>query len=90
MPDTEFKHLEDSVRAVKSLGLKVSVDSADNDELIRGGNAGADYILSISENNKHILDKIKSTPILIPAKQGSLKSLERIVELMIKKKKKIF
>ena len=90
MPDTEFEHLEDSVKAVKSLGLKVSVDSANNDELIRGGKAGADYILSISEKNKHILDKIKSIPILIPAKQGNLKSLERIVEIMIKNKKEFF
>jgi dihydropteroate synthase-like protein len=90
MPDTKFEHLEDSVKAVKSLGLKVSVDSANNDELIRGGKAGADYILSVSEKNKHILDKIKSIPILIPAKQGSLKSLERIVEIMIKNKKDFF
>ena len=90
MPDTEFEHPEDSVKAVKSLGLKVSVDSANNDELIRGGKAGADYILSISEKNKHILDKIKSIPILIPAKQGNLKSLERIVEIMIKNKKDFF
>ena len=26
MPDTEFNHLEDTVKAVKSLGIKVSID----------------------------------------------------------------
>ena len=34
MPDT-FEHLEDTVRALKSKGFKVSVDSANKDELIR-------------------------------------------------------
>ena len=30
MPDTKFEHLEESVRALKSKGYKVSVDSADS------------------------------------------------------------
>ena len=49
MPDTDFDHLEESVRAVKSIGCKVSVDSANADELIRGSKAGADYVLSINQ-----------------------------------------
>ena len=80
MPDTEFNHLEDTVKAVKSLGIKVSIDSANNSELIRGSKAGADFILSISEKNKHILDEVNSIPVLIPAKQGDLKSLERLIK----------
>ena len=44
MPDTDFKHLEESINALKSLGIKVSVDSSNNEELIRASNAGADYI----------------------------------------------
>ena len=60
MTDTEFNHLEDTVKAVKSLGVKVSVDSANDSELIRGSKAGADFILSVSEKNKHILNEIKS------------------------------
>ena len=87
MPDTEFNHLEDTVKAVKSLGVKVSVDSANDSELIRGSKAGADFILSVSEKNKHILNEIKSLPVLIPAKQGNLKSLERLIKEMIKNKK---
>ena len=39
MPDTEFEHLEDSVKA-KITRFKSFVDSANNDELIRGGSAG--------------------------------------------------
>ena len=40
--------LEDSVKAVKSLGVKVSIDSAKDSELIRGSKAGADFVLSVS------------------------------------------
>ena len=81
MPDTKFKHLEEVIKTLKSLNLKVSIDSADNSELIRGSKAGADYILSLSEKNLTIMDKINSVPILIPSKQGDLKSLEKIIEI---------
>ena len=86
MPDTDFKHLEESINALKSLGIKVSVDSSNNEELIRASNAGADYILSVNENF-HIVDKINCIPILIPSEQGNLKSLERIILEMLKRNK---
>ena len=35
LPDTEFKHLEESIKALKKLKLKVSVDSANENELLR-------------------------------------------------------
>ncbi|MEZ5829447.1 MAG: DUF6513 domain-containing protein [Hyphomicrobiales bacterium] len=44
--DTPFPHLEETVRALKEKGYKVSIDSADTDELLRGGKAGADFLLS--------------------------------------------
>ena len=87
LPDTEFKHLEKSVNALKKLKLKVSVDSANVNELLRGGKAGADYILSLNEKNLDIADKIKSIPVLIPSKPGDLESLYRAIELFKKKKK---
>ncbi len=90
MPDTEFSHLEEVVKTIKNLNVKVSVDSANNNELIRGSNAGADYVLSISEKNMHIMNEIRSIPILIPSKQGDLKSLERIIKIFIDKKKDFY
>ena len=87
LPDTEFKHLEKSVKSLKKIKLKVSVDSANENELLRGGKAGADYILSLNEKNLHIADKINSIPVLIPSKPGDLKSLFRAIELFKKKKK---
>ena len=90
MPDTNFDHLEESIRAVKSIGCEVSVDSANSEELIRGSKAGADYILSINEANLKIMDQVKSIPIIIPNIPGDLKSLENVIRLMIKKKRKFY
>ena len=87
LPDTEFKNLEKAVKALKKLKLKVSVDSANIQELLRGGKAGADYILSLNEKNLDIADHINSTPVLIPSKSGDLESLFRAIELFKKKKK---
>ncbi len=86
MPDTNFDHLEEAVKALKSKGYKVSIDSANRQELIRGANAGADYILSVNEKNLSILNETKSIPIIIPSKPGDLKSLERVINLAIEKK----
>ena len=80
LPDRKFPHLEESVRALKKRGFKVSVDSANDRELLRGGTAGADYVLSLSEKNIDIAKKIKSTPILIPASPGDLDSLFRVAK----------
>ena len=72
LPDTPFPHLEEAVRALKEKGYKTSVDSADPDELLRGGKAGADFLLSLNEDTLHIADKVKSTPVLIPKEHGDL------------------
>lgn len=90
MPDTEFDHLEEIIYKLKGEGLKVSIDSANSEELIRGGKAGADYLLSISEKNLFVTEGIKSIPILIPSSPGDLKSLERVIEIFLKNKKDFY
>ena len=65
LPDTPFPHLEDSVRALKEHGLRVSVDSVDPDELLRGGHAGADYLLSLTVDTLWMLEEVAATPVLI-------------------------
>jgi dihydropteroate synthase-like protein len=80
LPDTPFPHLEEAVRELKSMGLDVSVDSADPDELRRGGLAGADYLLSLTERNLAIAEETGARPVLIPAQHGDLPSLYRAAE----------
>ena len=75
LPDTPFPHLEDSVRALKDDGLRVSVDSMDPQELLRGGRAGADYLLSLTPDTLWIADEVAATPVVIgrtPQDEASL------------------
>jgi dihydropteroate synthase-like protein len=80
LPDTPFAHLEEAVRELKARGLAVSIDSADPDELRRGGIAGADYLLSLTESNLAIAEETGARPVLIPAHHGDLDSLYRAAE----------
>jgi dihydropteroate synthase len=80
LPETPFPHLADSVRALKAAGYRVSVDSMQSEELLIGGEAGADYLLSLHEENLWIADRVSSMPVLIPAKPGDLASLERAMQ----------
>ena len=80
LPDTPFPHLEEAVRELKAAGFQVSVDSAANDELQRGGRAGANFILSLTEASLDIAVETGARPILIPAEHGDLASLLRAAE----------
>jgi dihydropteroate synthase len=82
LPDTPFPHLEETVAALKEKGFKVSVDSADTDELLRGGKAGADFLLSLNESTLHIADVVAATPILIPKEHGDMASLYRAMDAL--------
>ena len=82
LPGTRFPHLEEAVQALRAEGFRVSVDSLQREELLRGGRAGADYLLSLDENSLDIADEVASTPVLIPARHGDLESLARAVEAM--------
>jgi dihydropteroate synthase-like protein len=88
LPDTPFPHLEATVRALKEKGYRVSVDSANPDELLRGGRAGADFLLSLNEETLRIADKVDSVPVLIPKEHGDLASLYRAMDALDAKKRK--
>lgn len=80
LPDTPFPHLEEAVQALKSEGYRVSVDSLDEEDLLRGGRAGADYLLSLKESTLWIADEVASTPVLIPEEHTDMESLYRAIE----------
>ncbi|AKH19271.1 DUF6513 domain-containing protein [Sedimenticola thiotaurini] len=80
LPDQPFPHLAESVRLLKSAGFQVSVDSHREEELLTGGKAGADYLLSLTEQTLWIADEVDATPILIPGTEGDLDSLQRAWE----------
>jgi dihydropteroate synthase-like protein len=80
-PDTPFPHLEETVRALRADGFAVSVDSAAADELRRGGAAGANFLLSLTEKTLNIAAETGATPILIPAPHGNVASLLRAAKV---------
>nr|WP_040580496.1 DUF6513 domain-containing protein [Methyloferula stellata] len=81
LPDTPFPLLEDAVRALKAEGFLVSVDSAQTEELERGAKAGADFLLSLTEETLWIAERYKVTPVLIPKVHRDLDSLWRVTEM---------
>jgi len=82
LPDTPFPHLEDAIAALRHGGYKVSVDSGDTTELRRGGKAGADFLLSLTEETVDLADEVAATPVLIPARHGDMDSLLRAMDRM--------
>ena len=82
LPATAFDHLEDSVRALKAEGFAVSVDSMDPQELLRGGRAGADYLLSLNLDTLWVAEEVASTPVLIPRVPADEASLAEAIEQM--------
>jgi dihydropteroate synthase-like protein len=88
LPDTPFPHLEEAIRALKQQGYKTSVDSANPEELLRGGKAGADYLLSVNEETLYIADEVASIPVLIPKEHGDMASLYRATDALDKKSRK--
>lgn len=82
LPATPFPHLEDAVHALKADGFRVSVDSMNQDELLRGGRAGADYLLSLNVDTLWIADEVAATPVLVSREPGDEASLYAAIDAM--------
>ena len=82
LPQTPFGHLEECVQALKAQGLAVSVDSLETDELLRGGRAGADYLLSLTPDTLWVAQEVASTPVLIGRTPADEASLHEAIEHM--------
>jgi dihydropteroate synthase-like protein len=80
LPDMPFPHLADAVRELTSAGLAVSVDSGNVVELRRGGESGASYLLSLTEDTLDVAIDTGATPVLVPASHGDMASLLRAAE----------
>jgi len=87
LPDTPFPQLETVIKTLKEAGFLVSIDSLQPADLLRGGKAGADFLLSLTEETLWIADEVASTPILIPAKHGDLSSLDNAIATLQSKGK---
>jgi len=82
LPETAFPHLEDAVAALKHEGFRVSVDSMRTEELLRGGRAGADYLMSLNIDTLWVADEVASTPILVAREPSDTASLDAAIDAM--------
>jgi len=87
LPGAPFPHLVDCIRALKQEGFTVSIDSLEDADLLAGGKAGADYMLSLTEKSLWIADEVETTPIVIPQTHGDLSTLDRAIEILQRKNK---
>jgi dihydropteroate synthase-like protein len=85
LPATPFPQMEDAIAALHKAGLSVSVDSSDAEELRRGGRAGADFLLSLSEETAALAEETAATPVIIPATPGDLDSMTRLAERLARR-----
>ncbi|HVE08261.1 MAG TPA: DUF6513 domain-containing protein, partial [Paraburkholderia sp.] len=83
LPDTPFPHLEDAVHMLKEAGYRVSVDSMLTDELLRGGRAGADYLMSLNADTLWIADEVPATPILVARDPRDTASLHQAIDTLL-------
>ncbi len=88
LPNTPFPHLAETIQSLKSEGFAVSIDSLETEDLLIGGKAGADFMLSLHEDSLWVLDQVDAIPVLIPAKHADLDSLDRAVAAMNAKNRK--
>jgi dihydropteroate synthase-like protein len=86
LPDTPFPRLREAVQALKAQGFLVSVDSADPDELRRGAEAGADFVLSLTEKTLDLVAGTRATPVVIASRHGDLDELVRAAEKAARQK----
>ncbi len=82
LPGRDFDHMEESIAALHEQGFAVSVDSMEEQELLRGGQAGADYILSLKESTLWLANEMESIPVLIPETGGDMASLYRVMDAL--------
>ncbi len=84
LPNTDFPHLEEVFQALKAEGHLTSIDSLDPEDLLRGGRAGADYMLSLHKDTLWIAEEVASVPIVIPQPPTALETLDEAVETLEK------
>jgi len=82
LPDTPFPHLTETIQALHEEGFLVSVDSVDNEQLLTGGRAGADYLLSLHKDSLWIADEVTAIPVIIPSQPGDLQSLLQAMDAL--------
>src|SRR3954452_10526472 len=67
------------IAELKARGHTLSIDTLDPDQIVMADEAGVDYVLSLTGSNRHIAERLRATPILIPDTPEDLDSLDATI-----------
>ena len=81
-PGEPWAEVGDAVGALRELGLRVSIDSFDPDEVARAVAAGAELVLSVNASNRDAARDWGAEVVVIPDRPGSLDGLDATVEAL--------
>src|SRR5919201_2402630 len=67
---------------LKARGFALSIDTLDPDEILMADAAGVDFVLSLNGHNRHVAQRLRATPVLIPDTPDDLDSLDATIAHM--------
>lgn len=79
-----FPHLGEIIKALKTEGFKVSIDSHQEEDILAANRAGVDLVLSLTSRNMHIAPELSCPAVVIPDDGVDLDSLYRNMEKLEK------
>src|SRR6185369_4353720 len=67
------------IAELRDAGFTLSIDTLDPDEILMADEAGVDYVLSLNGANRHLAERLRATPVLIPDTPEDLDSLDATI-----------
>jgi dihydropteroate synthase-like protein len=74
-----FPDIGKTVRALKERGFRVSVDSFNEEDVLKADEAGVDFVLSLNSQNIGLARRLRCKVVVIPDPEGGMESLERSI-----------
>lgn len=81
-PGHTWTGVSDVVRALRDLGLRVSIDSLNPDEISAAAKAGASLVLSVNQSNRHAAADWGIEVVAIPDDPQNLASLDETIDYL--------
>ncbi|MEZ6108871.1 MAG: dihydropteroate synthase [Pirellulaceae bacterium] len=81
-PGSIWNGVGEAVRAVRDLGLRVSVDSLSPDEIRAAVNAGAELVLSLNSSNRFLAEELEADWVLIPDEPAGMSGLDETIDFV--------
>jgi dihydropteroate synthase-like protein len=76
-PEEPFSNIDKVVRELKARGCLVSVDSFNDEDILKADQAGVDFVLSINSRNMELARRLRCKVVVIPDFEEGMESLER-------------